>query len=90
MNERELSEVELWFAERGLRLRVSDIDYADRVGKAPSRHHHVWVDLLTEDGRLMQGGYGSGTTLDAAMSRARERYLQEEEGGPPPGPRVLP
>jgi len=43
----------------------------------------VWVDLLSLDGRLIQGGYGSGNTAEDAMLRARQRYEQEQEGGRP-------
>lgn len=90
------ADVESWFAARGFMVAVSDTNYSEQVRsspwgrKAPSRNHHVWVDLLTEDGRVIQGGYGSGGTRTEAMSRAREGYRQEQEGGSPSGPRVLP
>jgi hypothetical protein len=96
MPESDPQDVTAWFAQRGFKVALSDTDYAGRVRrspwgrKAPSRNHHVWVDLLASDGRLVQGGYGSGDTPNEAMRRARERYQQEQEGGAPAGPRVLP
>lgn len=81
-----------WFVERGFRVTVSETDYSEQVRrsprgrKTPSRNHHVWVDLLSAEGRLIQGGYGSGDTPDDAMIRALERYQQEQDGGPPPRP----
>jgi hypothetical protein len=82
----EIADVEAWFAARGFRLRISDVDYSHDVRSspwgrnAPSREHHAWVDLLTLDGRLIQGGYGSGETTGDAMTRARDRYRQEQGG----------
>jgi hypothetical protein len=57
---------------------------------ALSRDHHVWVDLLTDDGRQLEGGYGSGITPEDVLERARQRYRVEQESRPLPGPRVLP
>jgi hypothetical protein len=79
-------DVVVWFDAKGLRLRVSDTDYSDQVRASPSglmarsRDHHVWVDLLTSDGRVLQGGYGSGISASAAMRRARQRYVEEQGG----------
>jgi hypothetical protein len=96
MPESDSQDVETWFAQRGFMVLLSDTDYAEQVRrspwgrKAPSRNHHVWVDLLASDGRLVQGGYGSGDTPNEAMRRARERYKLEQERGSPAGPRGLP
>jgi hypothetical protein len=96
MPESDSQDVEAWFAQRGFKVALSDTDYTDQVRSSPSgrpassRNHRVWVDLLASDGRLLQGGYGSGDTPNEAMRRARERYQQEQEGGSPTGPRVLP
>lgn len=78
------AEVAAWFEARGLTVRISDVDYSSEVRsspwgrKAPSRHHHVWVDLLALDGRMIQGGFGSGQSADDAMLRARDRYRVEQ------------
>jgi hypothetical protein len=78
------AEVAAWFEARGLTLRISDVDYSNEVRsspwgrRAPSRHHHVWVDLLALDGRMIQGGFGSGQSVAEAMLRARDRYRVEQ------------
>jgi hypothetical protein len=78
------AEVAAWFETRGLTVRISDVDYSSEVRsspwgrKAPSRNHHVWVDLLALDGRMIQGGFGSGQSADEAMLRARDRYRVEQ------------
>lgn len=80
----EQGDVAAWFEARGLVVRVSDTDYSNEVRsnpwgrKASSRDHHVWVDLLAADGRLIQRGYGSGVSADDALRRARQRYQQEQ------------
>ena len=90
------TELDDWFAARGFRICPSETDYSDEVQrspwgrKAPSRNRHVWVDLCAMDSRVVQRGYGSGDTLNEARRRAQDRYRVEQEGGPPPGPRVLP
>jgi hypothetical protein len=79
-------DVAAWFEARGFSVRISDHDYSEDVRSSPgglkslSRDHHVWVDLLESDGRLLQGGYGSGDSPGEAMNRARERYRQEQGG----------
>ena len=84
-NDRSISaEVAAWFEARGLTVRISDVDYSSEVTvglpgrKAPSGNHHVWVDLLALDGRMIQGGFGSGQSADEAMLRARDRYRVEQ------------
>jgi hypothetical protein len=78
------AEVAAWFEARGLTVRISDIDYSGEVRssqwgrKAPSRNHHFWVDLVALDGRMIQGGFGSGQSADEAMLRARDRYRAEQ------------
>lgn len=78
------AEVAAWFEARGLTVRISDVDYSSEVRsgpwgrKAPSRNHHVWVDLLALDGRMIQGGFGSGQSADEALLRARDRYRVEQ------------
>jgi hypothetical protein len=68
----------------GLTVRISDVDYSSDVRsspwgrQAPSRNHHVWLDLLALDGRMIQGGFGSGQSADEAMLRARDRYHVEQ------------
>jgi hypothetical protein len=75
-----------WFEARGFRLRISDTDYSAEVRASPwgrtalSRDHHVWVDLIASDGRMLHGGYGSGTSASVAMRRARQRYVEEQGG----------
>ena len=82
-----LEDVNDWFGGRGFKVIGSDRDYSDEVRKsphgkrAPSRHHHIWVDLCTLEGRVVQRAYGSGTSIDDAARRARVRYTQEQEGG---------
>jgi hypothetical protein len=79
-------DVVAWFEARGFQLRISDNDYSAQVRASPtgwmalSRDHHVWVDLLASDGRMLQGGYGSGISASAAMRRARQRYIEEQGG----------
>lgn len=69
---------------QGLDVRISDVDYSSEVRsspwgrKAPSRNHHVWVDLLALDGRMIHGGFGSGQSAGEAMLRARDRYRVEQ------------
>lgn len=80
------AEVAAWFEAKGLTVRISDVDYSSEVrsspwgGKAPLRDHHVWVDLLALDGRMIQVGFGSGQSADEAMLRARDRYRVEQGG----------
>lgn len=87
-------DVAAWFAERGFRLVVSDADFSAQVRRsprgrtAPSRDHHVWVDLLANDGRVVHGGYGSGGTPEEAFERGASA-LSGRAGGqasvnPPP------
>lgn len=81
-----LADVNAWFAERGFQVIPSVTDYSEAVrssprGKrAPSRDHHVWVDLTKADGTIVSAGYGSGLTLADAALRARRRWQQEQEG----------
>ena len=78
------ADVAAWFYAMGFTVRISDVDYSNEVRsspwgrKAPSRNHHVWVDLLALDGRMIQGGFGSGQSADEAMLRARDRYRVEQ------------
>ena len=78
------AEVAVWFEARGLTVPISDVDYSSEVRsspwgrKAPSRNHHVWVDLLALDGRMIHGGFGSGHSADEAMLRAHDRYRVEQ------------
>jgi hypothetical protein len=82
---RALTAVNAWFAERGFRVVPSVTDYSKAVrssqwGKrAPSRDHHVWVDLASPDGTIVSRGYGSGLTLADAAQRAQRRWRQEQE-----------
>jgi hypothetical protein len=79
-------DVSAWFAARGFGVRLSDTDYSGQV-RASQRGHaalsrdlHFWVDVLSGDGRLLHGGYGSGASASEAFERARERYIQEQGG----------
>ena len=80
----EQGDVPAWFEARGFVVRLSNTDYSDKVRSSPrgrkasSRDDHFWVDLLTSDGRLIHGGYGSGVSADDAMRRARQRFRQEQ------------
>jgi hypothetical protein len=77
-------DVSVWFATRGFSVRLSDTDYSDAVRASQwdhatsARDLHFWVDLLSSDGRLLHGGYGSGASASEAFERARERYIQEQ------------
>jgi hypothetical protein len=82
----EIAEVKAWFARRGFLVRESKKDYSGEVRSspgeraAPSRDRHVWVDLFAVDGRFVQGGYGSGDSVEQAVARAKQRYIEEQEG----------
>lgn len=83
----ERSIVEDWFEDRGFKVVVSDHDYSEDIRRSRWRRRagltnndHVWVDLMTANGALAHPAYGSGSTPDQAMERARERYEQEQEG----------
>jgi hypothetical protein len=50
----------------------------------------VWVDLAILDGDIVQDRYGSGVSVEDAAASARWRWKAEQEGGKPPGRRLLP
>jgi hypothetical protein len=85
-----MAEVNSLLSERGFRIVLSPTDYSAEVrsspwGKrAPSRNHHVWVDLARLDGTTVMRGYGSGERLADAANSARRRWQTEQERGSEP------
>ena len=87
----DVEDVNAWFARRGFLVRESETDYSAQVRSSPSgrtaasRDLHIWVDLLSADGRLVHPAYGSGNSVWDAMTRAKHRYMEEQEGRDPRG-----
>ncbi len=67
-----LSEIDEWFAERGLGVAASSLGLL----AGPRR---AWVDLTSRNGQVLSTGYGSGGNLAEAAVNARRRWEAETE-----------
>jgi hypothetical protein len=72
-------DVDTWFATKGLRLDVHEVDVTGMVrirhdGDEPPRYQ---LALIAADGHVNRAAYASGDDLDEVKAQARERYLQE-------------
>ena len=71
-----MEDVNAWFVRRGFLVCESETDYSAQIRSSPSgrtaasRDLHIWVDLLSADGRLVHPAYGSGDSVWDAMTRA--------------------
>ncbi len=79
-------DVDTWFAERGLRLDVHEVDVTGMerirpgIEDEPPRFHLTLIGL---GGHLHRAGYASGNNLAEAKAEARQRYLHEQSIPPP-------
>ena len=72
-------DVDTWFAMKGLRLDVHEVDVTGMVrirpdGDEPPRYR---LDLIGAYGHVNRPAYANGDRLDEVKAQARERYLQE-------------
>jgi hypothetical protein len=63
--------------EQGLLRRGSIITRGTRSTIAESPRVG---DLFAVDGRFVQGGYGSADSLEQTVARAKQRYIEEQDG----------
>ena len=80
MDAEDATDVDAWFAAKGLRLDVHEVDVSGMVrirpdGNEPPRY---LLALISLNKHVNRPRYASGNRLDEAKTQARERYLQEQ------------
>jgi hypothetical protein len=73
-------DVDDWFAARGLRLDVHEVDVTgmERIRPGTEEPPKYELTLIGLGGHINRHGYASGDNLAEAKVRARDRYLQEQ------------
>lgn len=72
-------DVDTWFATKGLRLDVHEVDVTgmERIRPDGDEPPKYLLTLIGVDGHVNRPVYASGDHLDEAKAQARERYLEE-------------